>query len=87
MDIDGGVFIHKYIVIGKRHRFNEISFSNRSISLLMLVVETLSQLGFDSKIIDKVENKKVWLYNQNEVNRYLNIVGSYNLRLLKLIGG
>lgn len=87
MDTDGGVFIHKYTVNGKTYRYKKICFSNRSMPLLMFVMETLSQLGFTPKIIDRVENKKVWLYNQNEVKRYLDTVGSHNFRLLKFIGG
>ncbi len=87
MDTDGGVFIHKYTVNGKKYRYKKICFSNRSMPLLFFVKETLSQLGFNPKIIDRVENKKVWLYNENEVSRYLNTVGSHNLRLLKFFGG
>lgn len=83
MDTDGGVFIHKYTVNGKKYRYKKICFSNRSMPLLVFVMETLSQLGFNPKIIDRVENKKVWLYNENEVSRYLNTVGSHNLRLMK----
>lgn len=87
MDTDGGVFLHKYKVNGKTYIYKKICFSNRSIPLLMFVKETLLQLGFTPKIIDKVENKKVWLYNESEVERYLSIVGSHNLRLSKFIGG
>ncbi len=87
MDTDGGVFIHRYLVKGKRYEYKKISFTNRSIPLLIFVMETLISLGFNPKLIDKVENKKVWLYNENEVDRYLTIVGSHNLRLLKFAGG
>ena len=31
----------------------------------------------------KVENKKVWLYNKDEVEQYLKLVGTHNPRLLK----
>ena len=87
MDTDGGVFIHRYKVNGKNYKYKKISFSNRSIPLLMFVRDTLLELGFTPKVIDKVENKKVWLYNENEVNRYLNTVRSHNVRLLKFLGG
>ena len=87
MDTDGGVFTHKYAVNGKQYRYKKICFSNRSMPLLLFVMKTLGELSFNPKIIDKVENKKVWLYNESEVNRYLSTVGSHNLRLLKFIGG
>lgn len=83
MDTDGGVFIHKYTVNGKEYFYKKICFSNRSIPLLKFVAKTLKELGFTPKIIDKVVNKKVWLYNSNEVNQYLVEVGTHNSRLLK----
>lgn len=87
MDTDGGVFLHTYKVRGKIYSYRKISFTNRSIPLLNFVKNTLSELGFNPKILDKVENKKVWLYNMQEVDRYLKIVGTNNSRLLKLHGG
>lgn len=84
IDTDGGIFLHKYKVSGKEYAYKKICFSNRSIPLLMFVADTLKKLGFTPKIIDKVENKKVWLYNEKEVKRYLGIVGTNNPRLLKL---
>ncbi len=83
MDTDGGVFLHKYKVNGKEYAYKKISFSNRSVPLLMFVADTLRVLGFTPKIISKIENKKVWLYNEREVERYLQIVGTHNPRLLK----
>jgi intein/homing endonuclease len=83
MDTDGGVFLHKYTVRGKKYMYRKISFSNRSLPLLLFVRETLESLGLTPKIIDNVENKKVWLYNDNEVSRYLELVGSHNQRLLQ----
>ena len=87
MDTDGGVFLHRYKVGGKEYKYRKISFSNRSAPLLLFVSNTLTELGFTPKIIDKVENKKVWLYNTNEVKRYLEVVGTHNPRLLKWNGG
>ncbi len=86
MDTDGGVFLHRYLVNGKKYVYKKISFSNRSLPLLNFVYETLSELGFAPKIINKVENKKVWLYNESEINRYLKEIGSNNKRLLKYGG-
>lgn len=87
MDTDGGVFLHKYCVRGKIYSYRKIAFTNRSIPLLYFAKKTLEELGFTPKIIDKVENKKVWLYNMQEVDKYLYLVGTRNPRLLRLYGG
>ena len=83
MDTDGGVFLHKYRVNGKIYSYKKICFTNRSVPLLDFVEETLLRLGFNPKKILKVENKKVWLYNSNEVEEYLGLVGTSNQRLKK----
>ncbi|MCX6704929.1 MAG: LAGLIDADG family homing endonuclease, partial [Candidatus Woesebacteria bacterium] len=81
MDTDGGVFIHKYKVNNKYYSYRKICFTNRSVPLLRFVYDTLKELGLTAKIVDKVENKKVWLYNTHEVASYLAIVKSSNWRL------
>jgi len=83
MDTDGGIFIHKYKVNKKQYSYKKICFTNRSLPLLIFVKETLEELGFTPKLITKVENKKVWLYNEQEVKNYMRIVGSHNERLLR----
>lgn len=83
MDTDGGVFLHRYTVNGKKYMYKKISFSNRSLPILQFVFNVLSELKFTPKIIDKIANKKVWLYNANEVEQYLKIVKTNNARLLK----
>ena len=81
MDTDGGVFIHRYKVNGKEYFYKKICFTNYSLPLLNFVYKTLKNLGFTPKIKDKVVNKKVWLYNSHEVEKYLTVIGSSNLRL------
>lgn len=83
MDTDGGVFLHKYVVNNKTYYYKKINFTNRSMPLLQFAMNTLIELEFTPKIIDKVENKKVWLYNGQEVERYLTVIGTHNPRLLK----
>jgi intein/homing endonuclease len=83
MDTDGGVFLHKYKVNGKVYAYKKICFTNRSVPLLIFVNDVLKEIGLTPKMITKVENKKVWLYNKQEVEQYLNLVGSHNSRLLK----
>lgn len=83
IDTDGGVFIHRYRVNNKRYMYRKLCFTNRSLPLLTFVNDTMISLGFSAKLIDNVENKKVWLYNSAEIERYYRIVGSNNSRLLK----
>ncbi len=83
MDTDGGIFIHKYMVRGKLYYYKKISFSNRSLPLLKFVYNTLIELNFHPKLLNKIENKQVWLYNSHEIQQYLKIVGSSNYRLYK----
>ncbi|OGM77015.1 hypothetical protein A2210_02830 [Candidatus Woesebacteria bacterium RIFOXYA1_FULL_40_18] len=88
MDTDGGVFVHKYKSNGKIYRYKKVNFTNRSIPLLKFVYNTLKELNFHPKLLDKIENRRVWLYNSQEVPQYLNVVGSSNYRLNRYkVGG
>ncbi|MBU2544528.1 hypothetical protein KJ618_03620 [Patescibacteria group bacterium] len=81
VDTDGGIFTHTYRVNGKMYSYRKLAFVNRSMPLLQFASNTLKSLGFTPKIINKVANKRVWLYNQQEVKRYLEVVGSHNPRV------
>lgn len=83
MDTDGGIFLHRYKVTGKEYAYQKLSFSNRSLPLLWFVAKALRGLSMNPKVVDKVENKKLWLYNKDEVRLYLALVGTHNPRLLK----
>lgn len=83
MDTDGGVFLHKYKVNGKIYDYKKICFTNRSVPLLVFVNDVLKEIGLTPKLLTKVENKKVWLYNEQEVEEYLKTIGSHNSRLLR----
>lgn len=83
IDTDGGIFIHRYKINGKEYQYLKLSFVNRSMPLLNFVYKELEKLGFNPRMITAIENKRVWLYNQQEVKRYLEIVGTNNPRLLK----
>jgi len=87
METDGGIFLHKYTVNKKKYSYRKLCFSNRSIPLLQFVYNTLVSLGLTPKLIDKVENKKVWLYNQTEVKQYIQKIGVHNPRMLVNFGG
>lgn len=81
MDTDGGIFIHSYKVNGKKYSYSKLCFVNRSIPLLKFTYNSLSNIGLNPKLIDRVENKRVWLYNMHEVSKYLEIIGTHNPRL------
>jgi len=83
MDTDGGVFIHRYKVNGKLYSYKKICFSNRSLPILNFVHQTLRVVGLNPVLRANVENKQVWLYNCNEIARYLRVVGTRNPRLRK----
>lgn len=87
IDTDGGIFYHRYTVHGKMYIYKKLAFANRSLPLLHFAMETLKHIGLTPKIIDKIANKRVWLYNQTEVVRYLDIIGTHNPRLTKAYDG
>lgn len=79
MDTDGGVFLHNYKIHGKEYSYKKICFTNKSVPLLAFVFNTLQRLKFTPKYI---ANKRIWLYDQNDVLRYNAVVGTHNSRLL-----
>lgn len=81
MDTDGGIFIHQYHVNKKKYSYLKLCFTNRSLPLLKFVYKQLLKEGFNPKLAIKLENKKVWLYNNSEVLEYLKIIGTHNSRL------
>ncbi len=85
MDTDGGIFIHRYKVNGKIYQYKKLCFVNRSMPLLNFVDESLYMLQLQPKLKTKQASKHVWLYNQEKVNQYLELVCSHNQRLLRRI--
>ena len=83
MDTDGGIFNHSYKVNGKKYSYRKLCFVNRSVPLLNFVYSILRNESFTPKLIDRIANKRVWLYNMREVQKYLEVIGTGNPRLLK----
>lgn len=84
IDTDGSFILHKYKIKEKMYTYPKISFSNRSEPLLEFVFEGLKQFGFNPKRTYKSE---VWLHNQNEVKRYLEVIRVSNYKPnIKTIG-
>lgn len=77
IDTDGCFTWHQYTVNDRDYSYLKISFSNRSEPLLEFVFESLKMLGFNPKRTSKYN---VWLYNQSEVKRYLQKIGTKNIK-------
>lgn len=83
MDTDGMVFNHRYKSNGKEYSYLKLNFTNKSMPLIIFVLNTLREIGLNPKRVERMEIQRVWLYNAQEVKQYLKIVGSSNERLLK----
>lgn len=83
IDTDGCIAIHRYYVNNKRYFYKKLIFTNHSIPLANFVYDTLYQNGLHPKMYSRLEKRRVWLYNSNEVQKYLNIFGTSNEKLLK----
>ena len=82
IDTDGGIFQHIYRINNKQYSYFKLNFTNTSQPLLQFAYNTLKQNGFHPKYS---QNKRVWLYSELEVKRYIKIIGSSNPRLLTKI--
>lgn len=78
IDTDGCFAIHRYKVRSKKYVYIKICFSNKARPLLDYVYEELRKLGYSPK---RFLNLKIWLYNQSEVRRYLQEIGTRNRKL------
>lgn len=84
IDTDGSLIIHRYRIKGKEYSYPKISFSNRSEPLLEFVYQGLREFGFNPK---RTYESEVWLHSQNDVKRYLEIIGVSNYKPnIKTIG-
>lgn len=83
IDTDGCIAIHRYYVNNKRYFYKKLIFTNHSIPIANFVYNTLYQNGLHPKMYSRLEKRRVWLYNSNEVQKYLNIFGTSNEKLLK----
>ncbi len=77
IDTDGTFIIHKYSVKGKTYEYLKISFTNRSENLLNFLHQGLRSLGINSYRSYKYQ---VWIHDQKEVRKYLDLVGPGNLK-------
>lgn len=74
IDTDGGIYYHKHSVNGKVYDNLGLTFTNHSRPLVLFVHRTLVGLGFSAKLVPD----GVYLYRQNEVVKYAQIVKFHN---------
>jgi hypothetical protein len=79
MDTDGCIAksTHKWKL--KTYVYRNQCFANRSKPLLKFVENTLINTGLHPC----VAGERIWLYNKMEVQKYFELVGSHNYRLLR----
>lgn len=77
IDTDGSLIIHRYRIKGKEYSYPKISFSNKSEPLLEFIYWGLSQFGLNPK---RTYRSEVWLHSQNDVRRYLEVIGVSNYK-------
>ncbi len=87
IDTDGCIAIHRYNVNGKQYRYKKLIFTNHSAPLAEFVYNTLRNNGLSPKMVINLEKRRVWLYNSNEVQKYLRIFGTSNEKLRKFKDG
>lgn len=87
MDTDGGIFLHTYHVNAKTYKYIKLCFANRSIPLINFVYHTLFMLQLQPKLRMETDTKRVWIYNEKNVEKYVQIVKPSNPRLLQYAGG
>lgn len=76
IDTDGSLIIHRYRIKGKEYSYPRLTFSNKSQPLLNFVYRELKFLGFNPKI----NRYEICLYSQDEVRKYLEIIGVNNYK-------
>ena len=79
-DTDGGLYFHKHWVKGLGYRNLGFCFTNNSKPLIAEFAKTLSLLNLNFK---KVKENRIYIYNLNEIIKFINIVGSNNKKNLQ----
>ncbi len=79
MDTDGGLYIHRHRVGGHTYRNIGLCFSSYSPALIGQVAHIFSECGIVPHVSG--EGRKIYLYSEEAVKKYLAIVGTSNHRL------
>lgn len=81
VDTDGCLFIHKHRVGKSIYRNLGFCFTSFSKKLTLSVAQALTKFGIKPHITDS--GRRIYLYSQKSVEKYLNIFGSSNPRITK----
>lgn len=79
IDTDGGLYIHRHTTKGILYNNIGFCFTSSSPSLLKSVANIFYKFGITPHI---VKNKRIFLYGEKNVGKYLDIFGSSNKRII-----
>ena len=79
MDTDGCLFIHKHQILGKTYRNIGLCFSNHASAVLGQVAQIFEEFGIIPHI--SKDGRKLYLYSQEAVEKYLAVFGTSNERI------
>ncbi len=75
-DTDGCVAIHRYQVNKKHYTYKKLIFSSASSYLIKTIINFLSEFRFNPRL--SKSGRQVWLDDQDDVRKYMDIVGTSN---------
>jgi len=79
-DTDGGLYFHRHTTKGRRYRNLGFCFTNYSKPIIDEFAKTLSLFNLNFK---RVEGKRIYIYDINEVIRFIDVIGSNNRKNLQ----
>ena len=79
MDTDGGLYVHKHLVLGKKYNNIGLCFCSHSLDLISQVASILKE----NKIEPHIEGwgQKIYLYKEDDIIKYLKVFGTSNDRI------
>lgn len=83
IDTDGCITIHKYKLGQQKYVYPKLIFTNCSKPLADFIFNVLKSHNLHPKRTNVLGKNRIWLYNSQEVQRYLCIIGSNNQRILR----
>ncbi len=78
MDTDGGCYSHKHKVNGLVYKNFGMSFSNKSLPLVLAMAKILTSLGIKFSLARK--STQIYIYSIKEIKKYFQLINSSNLK-------
>ena len=82
MDTDGCLYIHRHTIKGIKYKNIGFCFTSGSQPLLNYVAGIFREFGIKPHIADK--GRRIYLYGENSVVKYLKIFNSANSRISRI---